>query len=250
MPTPLAESMELLSSQALPGNYTRLLLRAPQSVAALQPGQYLSSPQISMDASSGCMPVMSVQGENLECLYRNPANGEFPPTLQDHERLTATLRGDGWNLDGESHIVFLAQNEGLACVVHAASRLRRANFQKTLTAMLEFDDSPPFTPKPSQILLPGAPAEAVACVPLLEDWGIASRLADPGDRQIPKPGWFSGTAAMLAGIWFEQTFGGNCLLVCCGNRNFVNAASKLADHWRLPLESTILPKPCRTETSV
>lgn len=246
---PLAESAKLLSIQALPGNYTQFLLHAPQSVTILKPGQYLSC-QVFKGHASACMPVMRMDSHSgtLECLYRNRTKIPFSHTLQGHDRLIVSPQGKGWNLDGnESHIVFLAQDEGLACIVDAASRLRLNSPHKTLTALLEFDGAPPFTPIPSQILLPGAPVEALACAPLLEDWGIASQLADPGDQRIPKPGWFSGTATELAATWFKNLNPENYRLACCGNQSFVDAVLKLANHWRLPAETTVLPDSGRLE---
>ena len=35
----------------------------------------------------------------------------------------------------------------------------------------------PFRARPSRILVPAAPAEAIACMPLLDEWGVPSRLA-------------------------------------------------------------------------
>jgi hypothetical protein len=233
-----AYSVELVSLQTLPGRYTQLQFRVSPGMAAPQPGHYC---RISNDNVSTCMPIMRDHGDVLECLYRNPEAAYLPEHLQDGQ-LSATLKGNAWNLDpDESHIVFLAQNEGLAGIIHAAGRLHSGKSRKTLTAFLEFDGSPPFTPKPSQILLPGAPAEAVACAPLLEDWGIASRLAGPDDGRLPKPGWFSGTAARLVDTWFESSATGNCRLVCCGSQSFVEAALNLADRRQLRVEATVLP---------
>lgn len=228
--------MERLSSQTLPGGYSRLLLRAPPNFA-IGPGQYLTG-RFS-EASSACLPVMSFNADVLECLCRPP---DVLPA-SNNGRLTITVGGNAWNLDNDaSDIMFLARNEGLACVIHAVSRLRLAHPRRTLTAFLEFDGDPPFTPKPSQILLPGAPAEALACVPLLEDWCVASRLADPDEHRIPKPGWFSGTAVRLAETWFEKTAAESCRLVCCGPQSFVRDVLTLADRRQLPVEVTVLPE--------
>lgn len=237
----IVQPAELLSLQALPGRYTRLLLRLPQLITNPQPGLYC---RIANNGPPACMPIMRADGEILECLYRprNPAH--LPENLlKNHQPLSVALEGNAWNpAPHESHIVFLAENEGLACVVLAASRLYSDKPQKTLTAFLEFDGSPPFTPKPSQILLPGAPADALACAPLLEDWGIASRLTDAGDHRIPKPGWFSGTAVELAEIWFDNPVGGNYRLVGCGSQRFIETVLKLADQRRLPADATVLPE--------
>ncbi|HEX7025803.1 MAG TPA: hypothetical protein VF268_01035 [Gammaproteobacteria bacterium] len=232
------QPVELLSLETLPGHYTQLRFRVPPSLANPQPGRYC---RISNGNLSGLMPIMRVKGDVLECLYRNGHETPLPERLLDG-RLTAVLQGNAWKtMPDEFHTVFLAQNEGLASVVHAAERLHYGNLQIMLTAFLEFDDGPPFTPKPSQILLPGLPPEALACAPLLEDWGIASRLADPDDRRMPRPGWFSGTAVRLTEIWLENTVAGNYRLVCCGTQRFVDAVSNLADRRGLPVDTAVLP---------
>lgn len=55
----------------------------------------------------------------------------------------------------------------------------------------------PFRPRPSVIVVPGIPTGIIACMPLIEEWGIASRLASTLDL----PGCFEGSAAALADAW-------------------------------------------------
>jgi len=54
-----------------------------------------------------------------------------------------------------------------------------------------------FRPRPSTILVPHMPAGAIACVPALEEFGVASRLASPAGL----PGCFEGTVTELAELW-------------------------------------------------
>ena len=58
----------------------------------------------------------------------------------------------------------------------------------------------PFRARPSQILVPGMPDEAIACMPLLDDWGIASRLASFSGF----PGCFHGYVTDLAAQWLSS----------------------------------------------
>jgi hypothetical protein len=55
----------------------------------------------------------------------------------------------------------------------------------------------PFRPRPSVIVVPGIPTGIIACMPLLEEWGVASRLASTLDL----PGCFEGSAVALANAW-------------------------------------------------
>src|ERR1700730_14878217 len=62
-------------------------------------------------------------------------------------------------------------------------------------------DTPfPFRPRPSVIVVPGIPTGVIACMPLLEEWGIASRLASTADL----PGCFDGTVTDLADAWLSS----------------------------------------------
>ena len=61
-------------------------------------------------------------------------------------------------------------------------------------------DTPfPFRPRPSVIVVPGIPTGVIACMPLLEDWSVASRLASTLDL----PGCFEGSVIALAESWLS-----------------------------------------------
>lgn len=57
----------------------------------------------------------------------------------------------------------------------------------------------PFRPRPSVIVVPGIPTGVIACMPLLEDWSVASRLASTLDL----PGCFEGSVIALAESWLS-----------------------------------------------
>ena len=58
----------------------------------------------------------------------------------------------------------------------------------------------PFRPRPSVIVVPGIPTGVIACMPLLEEWGVASRLASTLDL----PGCFEGPVVALADTWLSS----------------------------------------------
>jgi dihydroorotate dehydrogenase electron transfer subunit len=58
----------------------------------------------------------------------------------------------------------------------------------------------PFRPRPSVIVVPGIPTGVIACMPLLEEWGVASRLASTLDL----PGCFEGPVIALAETWLSS----------------------------------------------
>ncbi len=85
----------------------------------------------------------------------------------------------------------------------------------------------PFTPRPSTLLVPGIPREAIASMPLLEDWGIPSRLASRAGRA----GCFDGYVTELAAHWLA-TLGAKELseveIFACGPTPMLEACARVA----------------------
>ena len=67
---------------------------------------------------------------------------------------------------------------GIPPMVFLAERLRESKDAAWKPLVLMGSEIPfPFHARPSQIMVAGIPAGAIACMPLLDEWGIASRLA-------------------------------------------------------------------------
>ena len=58
----------------------------------------------------------------------------------------------------------------------------------------------PFRARPSTILVPGMPDEAIGCMPLLDEWGVPSRLATLAGFA----GCFDGYVTELARAWLRS----------------------------------------------
>src|SRR4029078_13299314 len=58
----------------------------------------------------------------------------------------------------------------------------------------------PFKTRPSTILVSGIPAGSIAAMPLLDGWGVPSRLASKADF----PGCYDGFVTQLADQWLES----------------------------------------------
>src|SRR5579859_3685046 len=87
----------------------------------------------------------------------------------------------------------IGEGAGIGPAIHFAER----NRAKRLLVLLGSETPFPFRPRPSVIVVPGIPAGVIACMPLLEEWGIASRLASTLDL----PGCFDGSVTALAEAW-------------------------------------------------
>ena len=96
----------------------------------------------------------------------------------------------------------------------------------------------PFNPRPSRILVEGVPGDAIACMPLLEDWGIASRLTSKQGY----PGCYDGFVTDLARQWLaglsaEQRR--QVEIFSCGPTPMLQAVAGLAREFSLPCQVSL-----------
>lgn len=93
----------------------------------------------------------------------------------------------------------------------------------------------PFRTRPSTIIVPGMPAGSIACMPLLEEWNIASRLASR--REFP--GCYSGFVTELAAAWLETLKPaelGDIEIFSCGPTAMLKVVAALARRHQLPCQ--------------
>lgn len=96
----------------------------------------------------------------------------------------------------------------------------------------------PFQMRPSQHLVPGVPPQAIASMPLLDDWGIPSRLSSLQGL----PGCFEGYVTDLARKWLDGL--GDATLAevevfACGPHPMLEAVATLAREYELPCQVSL-----------
>jgi dihydroorotate dehydrogenase electron transfer subunit len=96
----------------------------------------------------------------------------------------------------------------------------------------------PFRARPSTILVPGLPQSTTAAMPLLEEWGVPSRLASFADFA----GCFHGYVTSLAAEWLE-TLGvgelGQVEMFACGPTVMLEAAAAIARRFEIPCQVSL-----------
>jgi len=93
----------------------------------------------------------------------------------------------------------------------------------------------PFRVRPSTILLPGMPAAAIGCMPLLDEWGVPSRLATLAGYA----GCFEGYVTDLARAWLTALSSAQRAeveLFACGPTPMLAASARLAREFELPCQ--------------
>ena len=96
----------------------------------------------------------------------------------------------------------------------------------------------PFKTKPSEIMVSGIPDGVIAAMPLLDDWGIASRLASLQGYA----GTFEGYVTDLARHWLKSLSPeqlNEVEIYSCGPHPMLEAVTKLAREFDLPCQVSL-----------
>jgi dihydroorotate dehydrogenase electron transfer subunit len=242
--TIFVEDAELLTRQEFPGRQFVIRLRAPKCAAAATPGSFAHltcDPLLPMrrplsimraDAAAGWIEILyKIVGPGLEALSQQlpgatvsvmgPIGHGFTPTSTRPKTL---LVGGGV---GIPPMVFLAET--------LKSR-RDADWQPLVLMGSEVPF--PFRARPSTIMVQGVPAEAIACMPLLDDWGVPSRLATLAGF----PGCFDGYVTDLAAAWLGSLDAASLAQVemfACGPTPMLQSAAKVARRFGVPCQVSL-----------
>lgn len=182
----MEDVIRLLSQTPCPGGVIHLRLHAPAIAAVALPGQTVqwqqrSWPIMRRDAKQGWIELL-FQGELPQHLS---INGPYDTPLP----LASESRS--WLLMGSL--------DRLASLISCADHLRQHK-DKQILVLLQAEGELPFRPVPCQKLLPGIPAGVIATLPLLNDWGIAVRIAS----ELGRPGCYDGSIEQLASLWLAE----------------------------------------------
>jgi dihydroorotate dehydrogenase electron transfer subunit len=96
----------------------------------------------------------------------------------------------------------------------------------------------PFDARPSQLMLSGIPDGVIAAMPLLDDWGIPSRLTSLQGY----PGCHQGYVTDLARSWLEsltEAQRNEVTIYSCGPHPMLEAVVSLAREFELPVQVSL-----------
>jgi dihydroorotate dehydrogenase electron transfer subunit len=236
------EEAEVLSHEAHPGDQYVLRLWAPECARHALPGSFVHlrcDPMLPMRRPISIMRANPAESW-IELLYKAVGEGT---------RLLAGRKpGEKLSVLGPIGRPFQAHAErprplligggvGVPPMIFLADALR---YDKTFKpfAILGSEVPFPFHPRPSQHLIPGLPPAAIAAMPLLDDWGIPSRLASLQGYA----GCFEGYVTDLARAWLDsldQTARAEVEVFACGPHPMLEAVAKLARDFDLPCQVSL-----------
>jgi dihydroorotate dehydrogenase electron transfer subunit len=238
----LVEDTELVSQQEYEGAQYLMRLAAPRIAARARPGSFLHlrcDPSLPMRRPMSIMRADAAQGW-IELLYKaHGAGTRLLAARRPGERLSAIGPiGMPFVPSADRRPLLLGGGVGIPPMVFLAETLRRRPAELRPLAILGSEIPFPFRPRPSTLLVDGMPADAIATMPLLEDWGIACRLAS----RAGIPGSHDGWVTDLAGHWLgslSATTRGRVELFACGPTAMLAAVARLARQFGLPCQVSV-----------
>jgi len=236
------EEAKILAHEARAAEQYLLRLRAPRCARHARPGSFVHlrcDPRLPMRRPLSIMRA-SPRDSWVELLYK---------AVGDGTRLLATKRaGEHINMLGpigrpfQTHperprALLIGGGVGMPPMIFLADSLR---FDRRFRpfAILGSEVPFPFQPRPSQHLVPGLPPQVIAAIPLLDDWGVPSRLTSLQGY----PGCFEGYVSDLARAWLEglnEATRADVEIFACGPHPMLEAVAALARDFQLPCQVSL-----------
>ncbi len=220
-----------------------LRLEAAAIARAAKPGNFVHvqcDPLLPMRRPMSIM-LTDPAGGSLDILYKVTGQGTALLAAKRQQESLELLGpiGTPFKLTGYRHLpLLLGGGVGIPPILFLAKHIRHSGEPVQPLALLGSEVVFPFPLRPSSLLLPGIPAQATACMPMLEDWGLPSRLASGADF----PGCFQGHVTELAEHWLSSLDverQGQVELFACGPESMLVATAALAHRYGLPCQLAI-----------
>ncbi|MCU0977380.1 MAG: dihydroorotate dehydrogenase electron transfer subunit [Steroidobacteraceae bacterium] len=242
--TIFVEDAEVLAHEAFEGGQYVIRLQSPKCAAAAQPGSFVHltcGPGIPMRRPLSIMRTSAREGW-IDILYK--VVGQGLASLAERkpgERLSSMGPiGKGFTAHPERpRTLLIGGGVGIPPMVFLAEALAADADGRWKPLVLMGSEIPfPFRSRPSTILVPGIPDGTIACMPLLDGWGVPSRLASLAGF----PGCFHGYVTQLADAWLgslDAAALAEVEIFACGPTPMLRACAELARKFALPCQVSL-----------
>lgn len=238
------EDAEVVAQEAFEANQFVLKLKAPKCAAAAAPGAFV---HLSCDDSLPMRRPLSImradaQRGTIEVLYKVVGAGL---QLLGHKRAGDRISslgpiGNGFVPHPERpRTLLVGGGVGIPPMVFLSEALRERSDVQWKPLVLMGSEVPfPFRARPSTILTPGIPEGAIACMPMLDEWGVPSRLATLAGY----PGCFEGYITDLAAAWLsslDRAALNEVEMFACGPTVMLKAVAAVARSFNIPCQVSL-----------
>jgi dihydroorotate dehydrogenase electron transfer subunit len=238
------EDAPILAHSHFDGDQHLLRLHAPRCAARAVPGSFVHlrcAQELPMRRPMSIMRADPAAGW-IEVLYKVVGTGTRALRAQQPSTVLSVLGpiGVGFSPHAERpRVLGIGGGVGIPPIVFLAERLRERDDVPWEPMVLMGSEVPfPFRVRPSTILVPGMPGEAIGCMPLLDEWSVPSRLAS----RAGYPGCFDGYVTDLARRWLATRSDSQLAqieLFACGPTVMLSAVAQLARDFALPCQVSL-----------
>jgi dihydroorotate dehydrogenase electron transfer subunit len=241
--TIFVEDALILAHTEHAGGQFIIRVSAPKCAAKAEPGQFAHlqcDPQRPMRRPISIMRVSAADGW-VDFLYKRLGEGTALLANRkagEHISLLGPI-GNGFTISTNRPLL-VGGGVGMPPMIFAAEQLRSKGFSPFV--ILGSEVPFPFFPRPSQLLVNGMqnsmPDGVIAAMPLLDDWGIPSRLASLQGYA----GCHHGYVTDLARIWLDvldEHQRSEVSLYACGPHPMLQAVVNVAREYDLPVQVSL-----------
>lgn len=239
--TIFVEDGEVIAVESFAGEQFVMRVRAPQCASRAQPGQFV---HISCDESRLMrrpMSIMRAHSDYIEILYKVHGDGL--------RLLSRKVPGDLLNLLGpigkpfvvapdRPKVLLIGGGVGIPPMVFVANALRRQAGDWQPLAILGSEIPFPFATVQSKLATPWLEDGMRSAMPLLESWGVPSRLATKAGFD----GCFDGFVTDLAEQWLVTLSADELAMtqvLACGPTPMLKAVANVAARFQLPCQVSL-----------
>jgi dihydroorotate dehydrogenase electron transfer subunit len=239
--TIFVEDGEVLSVDAFPGKQFIMRIRAPKCAASARPGSFV---HITCDESLPMrrpLSIMRVGGDWFEILYKIVGKGLL--------RLSQKAPGAVVNVLGPIGKPFVMSTSrpktlligggvGIPPMIYIADWLRQDKRDWRPFAILGSEIPFPFELRKSSLPIAGVPDEVSSTMPLLEEWGVPTRLTSLQGYD----GCHNGYVTDLAEKWLcslDDDGLAKVEIFACGPTPMLKAVAELAARYDLPCKVSL-----------
>jgi dihydroorotate dehydrogenase electron transfer subunit len=238
------EDAKVLQQTAYDGDQWVLRLSAPKCATRAEPGSFVHltcDPAIPMRRPLSIMRADAAAGW-IEILYKVTGAGLQALASRKPGETLSTLGPIGRPFEvhpERPRVLLIGGGVGIPPMIFLADRLRARNDAEWTPLVLMGSEIPfPFRTRPSRIVVAGIPDGSIACMPLLDEWGVASQLASRSEF----PGCFDGFVTQLAERWLEPLSPAGLAEVeifACGPTPMLEATAKLSRRYAVPCQVSL-----------
>ncbi len=234
------EDAKILSHEAFDGQQFIMRLHAPECASRAVAGQFVHISVHAMRPLRRPISIMRVSASEgwVDLLYKVVGEGtQLLSRRQPGE--TASILGPIGKpfVTDRKKPLLIGGGVGMPPMIFLSESMKNDR-QKQPFVILGSEVPFPFKPRPSQIMVNGLPESVIACMPLLDDWGIASRLASLQGYA----GCHEGYVTDVARLWLQSLDDDSLQqveLFTCGPHPMIEAVVALAREFDLPVQVSL-----------